>query len=115
MERCGGSLERWLIGEMWWLIEEMWWLIEDTICGGSLKRCGGSLERCGGSLERCGGSLERCGGSLVALQTTEAAVPGSNSASLTVENSEDRQSHCVLVYCKISGQRGRPPPRAKKI
>ena len=54
----------------------------------------------------------RCGGSLVALQTAEAVVPGSNPASLTVENSEDRQSHCV--YCKISGQRGRPPPGAKK-
>ena len=54
----------------------------------------------------------RCGGSSVALQTTEAVVPGSNPASLTVENSEDRQSHCV--YCKISGQRGRPPPEAKK-
>ena len=39
-------------------------------------------------------------------------VPGSNPASLTVENSEDRQSHCV--YCKISGQRGRPLPEAKK-
>ena len=25
----------------------------------------------------------------------EAVVPGSNPASLTVENSEDRQSHCV--------------------
>ena len=53
----------------------------------------------------------RCGGSLVALQTTEAVVPGSNPASLTAENSEDRQSHCV--YCRISGQRGRPPPEAK--
>ena len=61
---------------------------------------------------RCGGSFRRCGGSLVALQTTEAVVPGSNPASLTVENSEDRQSHCV--YCKISGQSGRPPPKAKK-
>ena len=39
-------------------------------------------------------------------------VPGSNPASLTVENSEDRQSHCI--YCEISGQRGRPPPKAKK-
>ena len=54
----------------------------------------------------------RCGGSSVALQTTEAVVPGSNPASLTVENFEDRQSHCV--YCKISGARGRPPPKTKK-
>ena len=29
--------------------------------------------------------IRRCGGSLVALQTTEALVPGSNTASLTVE------------------------------
>ena len=53
-----------------------------------------------------------CGGSLAALQTTEAVVPGSNPASLTVNNSEDRQSHCV--YCKISGQRVKPPPETKK-
>ena len=46
--------------------------------------------------------------SVAALQTTEAVVP----ASLTVNNSEDRQSHCV--YCKISGQRGKLPPEAKK-
>ena len=52
------------------------------------------------------------GGSLAALQNTEALVTGSNPASLTVKNSEDRQSHCV--YCKISGQRGKPPPGAKK-
>ena len=32
---------------------------------------------------------------LVALQTTEAVVPDSNPSSVTVENSEDRQSHCV--------------------
>ena len=38
----------------------------------------------------------RCGGSLVALQTTETVVPGSNPASLTVENSEDRQNHFIL-------------------
>ena len=49
---------------------------------------------------------------MVALQTSEAVVPGSNPASLTVENSEDRQSHCA--YCKISGQIERPPPEAKK-
>ena len=30
MERCGGSLERWLIEEMWWLIGEMWWLIREV-------------------------------------------------------------------------------------
>ena len=60
---------------------------------------------------RCDGSW-RCGGSSVALQTTEAVVPGSNPASLKAENFEDRQSHCV--YCKISGARGRPPPEAKK-
>ena len=49
---------------------------------------------------------------MVALQTTEAVVPGSNPASLTVENSEDRQSHCV--YCKISGREGDLPLRPKK-
>ena len=49
---------------------------------------------------------------LVVLQTTEAVVPGSNPASLRVENSEDRQSHCA--YCKILGQRERPPLRQKK-
>ena len=49
---------------------------------------------------------------MVALQTTEAVVPGSDLASLTVEISEYRQSHCV--YCKILGQRGRPPPETKK-
>ena len=54
----------------------------------------------------------RCGGSLAALQNTEAVVPGSNPASLTLSNSEDRQSHCV--FCKISGQKGKPPPAAKK-
>ena len=42
----------------------------------------------------------------------KGVVPGSNPASLTVENSKERQSHCV--YCKISGQRGRPHPEAKK-
>ena len=54
-----------------------------------------------------------CDGSLVALQTTEAVVPGSNPASLTLENSEDRQSHCV--YCKISMQKGKPLLEARKI
>ena len=54
----------------------------------------------------------RCGSSLVVLQTTEAVVPGSNLASLRVENSEDRQSHCV--YCTILGQIGRPPLGAQK-
>ena len=50
---------------------------------------------------------------LVVLQTTEFVLPGSNPASLTVENSEDRQSHCV--YCKISGQRRSTlPPEPKK-
>ena len=50
--------------------------------------------------------------SVAALQTTEATDPGSNTAPITVNNSEDRQSHCV--YCKISGQRGKLPPAAKK-
>ena len=40
-----------------------------------------------------GVKFRRCGGSLAALQTTEALVPGSNPAFLTVKNSEDRQSH----------------------
>ena len=54
---------------------------------------------------------------MAALQTTEAQVPGSNPAYLRVKNSEevDRQSHCVLIqYCKISGQRGKPPLRPKQ-
>ena len=49
----------------------------------------------------------------IALQTTKAVVPGSNPASHTVKNSEDRQrSHCV--YLKISGQREGPPPERKR-
>ena len=39
----------------------------------------------------------RCGGSLVVLQNTEALVPGSNPASLTVINSEERQNHSVYT------------------
>ena len=42
----------------------------------------------------------------VVLQTSEAVVPGSNPASLTVENSEDRQSHCVLYTVKSRGREG---------
>ena len=35
--------------------------------------------------------------------------------SLTVNNSEDRQSHCIVyIYCKISGQSGKPPLRQNK-
>ena len=52
------------------------------------------------------------GGSLVALQTTEAVVPGSNPASLTVKNSEDRQSHCV--YCTNLWAERKTSPRGKK-
>ena len=37
------------------------------------------------------------------VPTSEAVVPGSNLASLTVENFEDRQGHSV--YCKIFGYR----------
>ena len=44
----------------------------------------------------------------------QAVVPGSNPASLTKENSEDRQSVLVPVYSKISRQRGKPPPETKK-
>ena len=47
---------------------------------------------------------------MAVLETTEAVVPGSNLASLTVKISED--SHCV--YCKISGQKGKPFPEVKK-
>ena len=47
---------------------------------------------------------------MVAFQTTEPVVSGSNPASM--ENSEDRQSHCV--YSKISGQRGTPSPLRPK-
>ena len=50
---------------------------------------------------------------MAALLTTEAVVPGLNPASLTVEISEDRQSHCV--YCKISGKEGDLPLGPKKI
>ena len=49
---------------------------------------------------------------MTALPTTEAVVPEWNPVSVTAENSEERQSHCV--YCKISGNRGKPPPEAKK-
>ena len=38
----------------------------------------------------------------MALQTTEAVVPGSNPVSLTEKNSEDRQSHCVYSTVKSS-------------
>ena len=59
----------------------------------------------------------RCGGSLAALQNTEAVVPGSNTASLTEENSEDKQSHCVMtVYeytVKSRGREGDLPLRQK--
>ena len=60
---------------------------------------------------RCGGSSEMWWVIRCVLQTTETVVPGSYPASLTLKNSEDRQSHCV--YCKISGKRGRPTPEAK--
>ena len=55
---------------------------------------------------------EGCGGSFVALQTTQAVVPGSNSAPLTVENSEYRQSHCE--YCTVKSQ-GREKNLRRKI
>ena len=72
----------------------MWWLIGDVVAH---WRCGGSSEMWW---------VIRC-----VLQTTETVVPGSYPASLTLKNSEDRQSHCV--YCKISGKRGRPTPEAQ--
>ena len=50
---------------------------------------------------------------MVALQTTEAVVPGSNPASLTLKNSRG-QAESLCVYCKISGQRGKPPLEVKK-
>ena len=52
-----------------------------------------------------------CGGSWAALQTTEAVVP----ASLTVNNSEDRQSHCVMcnVYI-VKSREGNLPLKPKK-
>ena len=53
----------------------------------------------------------RFGGQLVALQTTEAVVPGSNPASLTVKYPEDRHGHCT--YFKTLGQRWKPPSEAK--
>ena len=49
---------------------------------------------------------KRCGSSLVAHQTTEAVVPGSYPVSLTVENSADRQSHCVVYTVKSLGREG---------
>ena len=44
----------------------------------------------------------------VVAPTSEAVVPGSNPASLTVENSENRQGHCVVcnIPWEISVQRG---------
>ena len=51
---------------------------------------------------------------MVALQTTEAVVPGSNPASLTVENSENRQSHCVYCTVKSRGREGDLPLGPKK-
>ena len=54
----------------------------------------------------------RCDGSLVALQTIETVVSGSDPVSLTVKNSEDRQSH--HLYCKMAGQRENLPLRQKK-
>ena len=58
----------------------------------------------------------RCGGSLVAFQTTKAVILGSNPASLTLENSEDRQSHCVHTgyTVKSLGKEGDLPSEAKK-
>ena len=51
---------------------------------------------------------ERCGGSMIALQTAEAVILGSNPASLTVENSECRQSH--NAYCvNLGPERGTSP------
>ena len=47
----------------------------------------------------------RCGGSLVALQTSEAEVPGSNPASLY----EDRQSQCAIVHT-VKSRVARDPP-----
>ena len=61
---------------------------------------------------RCDGSFWRCGGSLVALQTIETVVSGSDPVSLTVKNSEDRQSH--HLYCKMAGQREKPTLEAEK-
>ena len=48
----------------------------------------------------CGGSW-RCGGSLVALQTTEAEIPGSNPATITVENSEGREGNLPEAKKKV--------------
>ena len=57
---------------------------------------------------------DSCGGSLVALQATDTVVPGLNPASLIVENSEYRQGHYSMYSVKISGQRCKPTPEAKK-
>ena len=43
----------------------------------------------------------------VVFQTTEAVVPGSNSAFLAVENSEDRQARSLPVYA-VSAERDGP-------
>ena len=67
--------------------------------------------RCGGSLRRCGCSSTRCGGSLLALQTPEAVVPGSNRH--LPQWAEDRQSHCVYCTAKSLG-REKPPSESKK-
>ena len=49
---------------------------------------------------------------MVVLQTTEAVVPGLNPVSLTVENSEDRQSH--FAYCKNLGAEWETSPWGQK-
>ena len=54
----------------------------------------------------------RCGGSLVALQTTEAAVPGSNPASLTVEKTL-RTGRVTVYSVKSQGGEGDLPLRQK--
>ena len=48
---------------------------------------------------------------MVACQTSEAEGPGSNPASPTMILGRCR---IIVVYCKISGKRGEPPPEAKK-
>ena len=58
-------------------------------------------------------SSGRCDGSKAALQTTQAVVPGSNTASFTRENSWEWKSHCVC--CKIRKERKTSPPSQNKL
>ena len=62
--------------------------------------------------QRVNGDVMAHSGGVVALQTAKAVVLVLIWHFSQWKNSEDRQIHCV--YCKISGQRGKPPLEANK-